>query len=320
MNGVSVVIPTAGGRADVLARSLRTILDDPATDEVVVVMDQVDALTEELLQRIVVSDSRLRLVATPQGIRRLDRGQANRDLGVREARGDLIVAIDDDVEAGPGLVGAHAERHARSERLVLLGYMPVASITNRRRATRAIALLYAETYERECRIFESSPGSILMRLWAGNMSVPRDAWLATAGTSWVGTYHVDREFGLRLRAIGMDAAFDRRLRARHHYRRTATELFDDALSSGIGQASLHLRYPELSTLEPAPTPSSAARSFLWRGRSRRPARAVGRSLAIGADGAALARLPTLESLFVRAIWELGFGRGLYEVLTLANEG
>src|SRR5437763_13991222 len=118
MNGVSVVIPTAGGRADVLARSLRTILDDPATDEVVVVMDQVDALTEELLQRIVVSDSRLRLVAAPQGIRRLDRGQANRDLGVREARGDLIVAIDDDVEAGPGLVGAHAERHARSERLV----------------------------------------------------------------------------------------------------------------------------------------------------------------------------------------------------------
>ena len=86
MNGVSVVIPTAGGRADVLARSLRTILDDPATDEVVVVMDQVDALTEELLQRIVVSDSRLRLVAAPQGIRRLDRGQAPRPQRVRSPR------------------------------------------------------------------------------------------------------------------------------------------------------------------------------------------------------------------------------------------
>ncbi len=319
MNDVSVVIPTDGGRASILERSLPTLLSDPATAEVVVVAGQLDPATDKLLRRFGASESRVRLVEPASGHRELDRGQANRDAGVREARGELILAIDDDVEPSPGLVSAHAARQAGSRRLVLLGYMPIAPVVERRRARQATALLYGQAYEQECRIFESSPESILMRLWAGNLSIRRERWLEAAGRVAVGSYHVDREFGLRLRALGMEAAFDRRLRAVHHYRRTAIELFDDALSSGIGRARLHLRYPELRALEPTPSPRRGPRSLLWRGRSRRPVAAIGRSLAIAADGAAVARLAVLENQLVHAIWELGFGRGLYEDSRGANQ-
>jgi hypothetical protein len=315
VNGVSVVIPTAGGRAGILERSLDVILDDPATGEVLVVVDAVDAPTEELLLRRSARNSLLRLVPASKDPGGLDRGQANRDAGVREAKGELILAIDDDVEPEPGLVSAHAARQAANERLVLLGYMPVAPSADRRRATPATALLYGQVYERECRAFESAPDLILLRLWAGNMSIPRQAWLAAANKLSVGAYHVDREFGLRLRALGMEGAFDRRLRAVHHYRRTPAELLDDALSSGIGQASLHVRHPELSEFEPSPAQATGPRSLLWRGRSRARMRAVGRSVALAADMAAFARLPSLESMLVRAIWAIGFGRGVYEATT-----
>jgi glycosyltransferase involved in cell wall biosynthesis len=314
VSGVSVVIPTAGGRAGILERSLDVILDDPATGEALVVVDAIDAPTEELLRRRSARDSRLRLVPASENRGGLDRGQANRNAGVREAKGELILAIDDDVEPEPGLVSAHAARQAANERLVLLGYMPVAPSTDRR-ATRATALLYSQVYERECRAFESAPDLILLRLWGGNMSMPRHAWLAAANELSVGAYHVDREFGLRLRALGMKGAFDRRLRAVHHYRRTPAELLDDALSSGIGQARLHVFHPELSEFEPAPTLATGARSVLWRGRSRARMRAVGRSVALAADVAAFARVSPLEGMLVRAIWALGFGRGVYEATT-----
>jgi glycosyltransferase involved in cell wall biosynthesis len=308
MNGVSVVIPTAGGRADILERSLRTILDDPATGEVVIVADEMDGLTEDLLRRIRARDSRLRVLAGAGGT---DHGQSNRDAGVRAARGQLILAIDDDIEPASGLVGAHADRHAKSERLVLLGYMPVATVVARRGAARTTALFYAQTYERECRMFECSPESILLRLWGGNMSLRRQDWLAATG-SGAGAYHVDREFGLRLRALGMNATFDRNLRAIHHYRRTAAELLNDALLSGIGQARLHVLHPELSALEPAPAPSSRLPPLLWRGRSRWRMRTVGGALLAGAEVAALVHASQLESTLVRAIWALGFSRGIYE--------
>jgi GT2 family glycosyltransferase len=311
---VAVVIPTAGGRAVILERSLRALLDDPMTHEVVVVADGVDPATEMIVRRASVTDSRVRIIPAIPDTKRLDRGQANRVTGVRATQCELILALDDDVEPETGLVSGHAARQSGSERLVVLGYMPVAAAAGRSGAVRATARLYGDAYERETRRYETDPDSILLSLWAGNVSMRRQAWLATADPPPVGAYHADRELGLRLRALGLEAVFDRRLRAVHHYQRTAVELLDDAVSSGIGQVEIQARGHERSRPIVLDVPSGGRRSLLWRGRSRRRTLAIGRCLALAANYAALAHLDRAERWLVRAVWAVGFGRGVYEAM------
>lgn len=309
---VSVVIPTAGGRASILQRTLCTVLDDAATGEVIIVLDRVDSPTEAVVSKASREDPRVVAVSGGAAEVSLDRGQANRTAGVRAARGDLIVALDDDVEPGPGLVTGHSRRHAGTDGLLVLGYMPLAPVGRRRGAVRMTARFYGEVYERQCRTYECAPESILLQLWAGNLSLSRKAWLDATASEMPGAYHVDREFGLRLRALGIRAAFDRRLRAVHHYRRTAARFFDDALSSGIGHAAIRAAHPELNEFDPPLVPDSGPRSLLWRGRSRSRACAAARCLALAAEGAAIAHVSDLEFALVRAVWTVGFGRGLYE--------
>ena len=47
------------------------------------------------------------------------------DVGVQCSTGDVVLLMDDDVIAGPGLVSAHARRHAGADGLVVVGSMPV---------------------------------------------------------------------------------------------------------------------------------------------------------------------------------------------------
>jgi GT2 family glycosyltransferase len=309
---VAVVIPTAGGRAVTLERSLRALLEDPMAHEVVVVTDQVDAATDVILRRASATDSRIRVIPGVPDTKGLDRGQANRLIGVRATQCELILALDDDVEPEAGLVSSHAARQSGSNRLVVLGYMPVAAPAGRSGAVRATARLYGDTYERECRRYEIDPDSILLRLWAGNLSMRREAWLATANPPPVAAYHADRELGLRLRGLGMEAVFDRRLRAVHHYQRTAVEFFSDAVSSGIGHVRIQAGHHEPSQPIVLDLPNGGPRSLLWRGRSRTRTRAVGRCFALAANCAALGHLDYAERWLVRAVWAVGFGRGVYE--------
>jgi glycosyltransferase involved in cell wall biosynthesis len=113
---LSVVVPTYN-RAPVLARCLDALAaQDPAPDEVVVVDDgSTDGTRAVLAER-----GWVRAVHQPNGGR-----AAAKNAGVAAARGDVVLFIDDDVMATPGLVHLHAEHHrARpDEHEALLGYV-----------------------------------------------------------------------------------------------------------------------------------------------------------------------------------------------------
>lgn len=114
----SVVIPTYN-RAERLVRVLTSI--EAQTDcqpfEVVVVSDGSTDDTDAVLATLEI-DVPLRVFSQP------NQGPASaRNRGVREAHGDLIVFIDDDVVAGPGLVGAHQAAHRHRSKLVTIGPM-----------------------------------------------------------------------------------------------------------------------------------------------------------------------------------------------------
>jgi GT2 family glycosyltransferase len=229
----SVVIPTYR-RRDRIERVVRAALADEAAREVVVVVDGCDDGTFELLTDIARTEPRLKPIWQENA------GQlAALQRGVEESRHPVVVMLDDDVVAEPGLIARHAKRHAGARRQVVIGYMPVEEPCAW--PERVTARLYSMGYEDQCRRWEADPSAVIGLLWAGNMSMRRDDALE-AGLDDLPVrldYLQDRELGLRLMKSGFTAVFDRSLRATHLYSRTLGELRRDAERSGRGRCALH---------------------------------------------------------------------------------
>ena len=87
---ITVVIPTRG-RADIVARAVRSALDQTYPNlEVVTVVDGPDPTTISVLNEI--HDARLRVIALAENVG----GSEARNIGVRDARGSWIALLDDD--------------------------------------------------------------------------------------------------------------------------------------------------------------------------------------------------------------------------------
>lgn len=230
---VSVVVPTFQ-RRERLPGLIEPILDDPATTELVVVVDgSTDGSIELLRERAARSHSLVPVLAP-------NRGEAAARLeGVRRARGELIVLLDDDVVPAPKLVSGHAVRHAGHEDLLVVGYMPVAE--SRSAAVRH----YAQSYEAHVERWRSGSQSLIRTLWAGNLSLRRDAYLQIAaladGSRY--DYHADRVFGFQCEAVGLRAVFEPSCVAFHHYERTLPGLARDARRQGTALVRLAREYP-----------------------------------------------------------------------------
>jgi GT2 family glycosyltransferase len=97
----SVVIPTLG-RVEPLRMTLTSVLGcDPPADEVIVVDADPGRSAFAVAEGLGA-----RALAAPRGLTR------QRNLGVREASGDVVVFLDDDVEVEPGLFAGLAEAYA----------------------------------------------------------------------------------------------------------------------------------------------------------------------------------------------------------------
>jgi GT2 family glycosyltransferase len=229
----SVVIPTYRRRHGI-ERVVRAALLDEAAKEVIVVVDGSDDGTYEHLLDIATEESRLKPVWQENA------GQAAAlQRGLEEARYPVVVMLDDDVVAGPGLITGHAARQAEAARRVVLGYIPVQQPSGW--PDRVTARLYSMGYEHQCRRWEADPGAVIGLLWAGNMSARRSDVLEVGLVPWGRQlrYLQDRELGLRLMKAGFTAVFDRSLRATHLYSRSLDAFRRDAKLSGQGRCTLH---------------------------------------------------------------------------------
>jgi glycosyltransferase involved in cell wall biosynthesis len=242
---VSVVIPTFNRRRS-LDKVISPLLADPATGEIVVVVDGASDDTFAFLTEWSRSESRIRVIFQKNA------GAASaRHTGVLESRFELVLLIDDDVEAGPGLVTGHAGRHAESDHLVVLGYMPII-LPSKRTAGQAATVLYAGEYEKTCTLYEKDRSEIFRHLWAGNMSMRRaDALRLGDKTEIRLDFHEDLRFGLRCERAGLTPVFDRSLSSRHLHERSVRRFAVDAGRSGMARAEIISEYPELApTLDP----------------------------------------------------------------------
>jgi glycosyltransferase involved in cell wall biosynthesis len=236
---VSVVMPTFN-RCAQLPRVLAPLIEDPDALDVIVVVDGCDDGSMELLNILVKSHPNLR----PIWIENSGEGAA-RATGAAQAKADVVLLIDDDVVAAPGLISGHARAHLGEPGAVVVGYMPLAaeSLQAGGFATR----LYAREYANRCNQYEAEPTTVLDHLWAGNFSVRRDHALRVGlgSTEYTERYHPDRELGLRFAEAGLIGKFDRRLLAHHLHTRTLASFRRDARSQGGGRLRLAELHPEL---------------------------------------------------------------------------
>lgn len=207
---------------------------------------------EPCVRQIIVvgSDSVLRSLPSDQrGLVSLvdapNRGpNSSRQAGLEAASGDVVLFLDDDVLPDPGLAAGHAAHHAHTEGLVVVGYMPVIKESDGRYAT-ATGELYAREYERRVTSYEQDPDSILRNLWGGNVSLQRHDALRVGveNPSHPGRRHEDQDFGLRCDNAGLHGAFDRKLRATHHYHRSRSAFLRDAWAQGYERTMLRHNDP-----------------------------------------------------------------------------
>ena len=226
---LSVVMPTYDRRT-LLPEVVAPLLADEGADEVVVVVDGCDDGSYELLVALAADEPRLRPLLID------NRGENGaRTAGIEAARGEVVLLLDDDVRARPGLATGHARRHGEAPGLVVLGWMPPLDAGGF--ATR----LYAREYEQICRGYESEPHAILRNLWAGNVSLRREDCLPVLVEADAPTldYHADRALGLRCMDAGLRGVFDRSLRADHLHQRSLDGFIRDARAQGAAGVTLH---------------------------------------------------------------------------------
>jgi glycosyltransferase involved in cell wall biosynthesis len=225
------------GRPERMGPAVEAALADEGVAQMVVVVDgEDDEATWRELSRLAEVHPRLLAVRAPH------RGQLGAlDEGVARATAEVILLIDDDVVAGPGLASGHARQHAAREGLVVVGAMPVALA-----GATIGTVLYARDYERHRARLNEGRVRVLDHLWLGNVSLRRaDAQrVGLRSADFTAFYHSDRELGFRLGDAGLVGVFDDSLRATHAHVRADRAFVRDALRRGVGVALLHELYPE----------------------------------------------------------------------------
>ncbi|HXU13236.1 MAG TPA: glycosyltransferase family 2 protein [Candidatus Binatia bacterium] len=238
---LSIVVPTYN-RRHILSRTLPSLLgqNDPGADyEVIVVVDGSTDGTLEMLDR---KDwgPRLRVVRQP------NRGQARaRNHGAEEARGEILLFLDDDMIAACDLLSVHREAHGTSRERVVLGQMGLAAGVRRSFLKQGVADWGREFAERV-----SAPGyAFRFDDWhSGHASIARSLFLGVGGfdEAFVAYGNEDYDLGMRLIQRGADMRFEPRAEAVQIYDKTFTAWLRDVRSVGRADVFLAGKHPAIS--------------------------------------------------------------------------
>ena len=256
---VSVIIPTYR-YASRLEATVRSILSDAATTELIVVVDGCRDGSLEMLEAIAADDSRV----VPMFVEHLGKSGAQ-SAGFERARGDVVLLLDQDVVAGPGLVRGHALHHRGADHLLVVGYMPTVDDMDGA-FVPAFTRLYATEYESNCQKIDQRPEFVLLQLWGGNISLRRDD-CRRVGLDFRYFGHEDQDFGIRCMKAGLVGVFDRALRAEHHHAQDASAFLWYSKMQGASRWQIYHDHADVLgpydaswTLEGLPR---AARGAVW---------------------------------------------------------
>jgi glycosyltransferase involved in cell wall biosynthesis len=193
----------------------------------------------------------LSALGTPYRLRRADgpnRGPgAARNRGAALAEGDILLFLDDDITAAPGLLACHlgAHRAGADERMVCLGQVRTAPGQALSGWEAYLSARYGEHYAKL-----AAPGYRL-DFWdclSGNFSLARSLWERSGGfdPDFVMSRHEDIEFGYRLAGLGARFVYEPGALGYHHFTRSVEGGLRDADAEGASAQYLVEKYPDLA--------------------------------------------------------------------------
>jgi GT2 family glycosyltransferase len=237
---VSIVVPTHARRESVLRllRSLGQQTADPRLFEVVVSIDGADDSTAGAIDAL-SAPFILRYTSQPH------RGRAAAcNAGAREATGEIILFVDDDMEAMPAFVAAHVAAHNTGGALGVVGAAPIVVVQD----APPIVRYRAAGFSRKMARLASNPGNVaLTDVYTGNFSLPRDLFFSVSGyDEEFRLYgHEDYDLALRLGRTGVKFVFDPSAIARQHYAKSFRSLAVDTEAEGSTAVLFVLKHPEV---------------------------------------------------------------------------
>ncbi|MBI4818124.1 MAG: glycosyltransferase [Deltaproteobacteria bacterium] len=241
---VSVVIPTFGRPASLplLLRGLEVQDLDGDRFEVIVVDDGSPTPIEGRIGRE-LARCQLRI------LRQENSGPgAARNLGAREARGELLVFVDDDMRVGPGFLRAHLSAHATHLRRVVLGRMaPDPRLAGMPLFERFHAAMLKDF---ETSVAEGVPISGV-QLYSGNFSVRRESFLELGGFNAGLRRSEDRELGIRCEKLGYELVLSSQAESTHCSDHTdETTWLDRGRAYGSSDSFISGLHPEVESADP----------------------------------------------------------------------
>ncbi len=194
---LSIVIPSYQG-TERLPRTLGSLVDSQLTGgyEILVVDDgSTDATVETA--RGFADRLPLSVVRHPANHGRA----AARNTGLRQARAPIVLLLDDDMLADPGLLARHLEAHGGGARIGAIGRIVQDGLDDR---DPFHAYLRREEFHRRRRL-QSAPHPSFGDIWTGQFSLRReDALAAGLLDETITSYGLeDVEFAYRLAGLGV---------------------------------------------------------------------------------------------------------------------
>lgn len=252
---ISAIIATYN-RRESLARCLATLLEQDITAdqyEVVVVVDGSSDGTTEMLRSF---RSRGKLVVIEQDYR----GQtAALNAGVKAAKGEIVLFLDDDIVCDRGLLSSHLSAHKHGPPTLVFG-------RTKGFLGQSPSLAERWTYENLERYYERLKKDPRPRwpddAWVGpNCSIPRSVFQDAGGydEKLFPRRGEDMDLGLRLWKIGVNFRFNSQAIASHEWRKSYRQSWIDDEATGSSVVRLCHKHPEyrshsgLSGLTNAPT-------------------------------------------------------------------
>jgi glycosyltransferase involved in cell wall biosynthesis len=234
---VSVIIPTYN-RSTSLRRTLDALCNQTYAMQRVEVIVVMDGCTDETAEMLRHWESPYALTTIHQA----NQGPAAaRNCGAAQARGHLLIFLDDDVQPTPSLTEAHVQAHSCTTDRVVIGYLPPV-IQGPANYFRIELRNWWEAMFRPMRRPFHRYG--YWNMLSGNLSLAAEQFACAGGFDPVLRCHEDYELGIRLIKAGASLTFASNAVGYHH---EVTDL-DRSLwrkrQEGQADVMIGRRYPE----------------------------------------------------------------------------
>lgn len=208
-NGVSVVVPTLNREA-VLLDTLRDLLNQDCDDYEILVIDQSPAVNQDVLA--LARDHATRIRYFHAAFRGLPQA---RNFGWRQARKEIVLYMDDDIRAGPGLVRAHHDCYRNPSVHAVAGGIDEAAGDTIKGPTGKFQYWTATPH----RNFSAHKASWVEHFKGCNFSCRRSALAAVDGVDEVlnvgAALYEETDLALRMQAKGFRIWFEPTARLTH---------------------------------------------------------------------------------------------------------